>query len=244
MSELMQNEKIQFEKTDLELLSKSASFMVDDLHNFENGNNGNFSFKTMDVSHVCLLDLEFKQIEVLSKFGFQADQLKEAVKSFDNDLIDLEITKDKLILSDDNQRIEIKNLGEFSTDIPLPKLDYTSNTKMKIKEFYKVLRDFKKLGCDFITLESNEYNHNMKFSSKNDDGLQYRNFENVTNCIGSNESNYSIEYALGFMRILATNKAIKNLDIQIEYSSQKPLKLSIPGYKDKINFYLAPRVEY
>ena len=39
MSELMQNEKIQFEKTDLELLSKSASFMVDDLHNFENRNN-------------------------------------------------------------------------------------------------------------------------------------------------------------------------------------------------------------
>ncbi len=244
MSELMQNEKIQFEKTDLELLSKSASFMVDDLYNFENGNNCNFSFKTMDVSHVCLLDLEFKQIEVLSKFGFQADQLKEAVKSFDNDLIDLEITNDKLILSDANQRIEIKNLGEFSNDTPLPKLDYTSNTKMKIKEFYKVLRDFKKLGCDYITLNSNEHNHIMKFSSKNDDGSQYRNFENITNCIGSNESSYSIEYVLGFMRILATNKAIKNLDIKIEYSSQKPLKLSIPGYKDKINFYLAPRVEH
>jgi hypothetical protein len=197
----------------------------------------------MDPSHVCLLDLEFRQIEVLSKFGFQADQLKEAVKSFDNDLIDLEITNDKLILSDANQKIEIKNLGEFSNNTPLPKLDYTSNTIMKIQEFYKVLRDFKKLGCDYITLESNEYNHTMKFSSKNDDGSQYRNFENVTNCIGSNESNYSIEYALGFMRILATNKAIKNLDIKIEYSSQKPLKLSIPGYKDKIDFYLAPRVE-
>lgn len=244
MSELIQNEKMQFEKTDLELLSKSAAFMVDDLHNFENGNNSNFSFKTMDPSHVCLLDLEFRQIEVLSKFGFQADKLKEAVKSFDNDLIDLEITNDKLILSDANQKIEIKNLGEFSNNTPLPKLDYTSNTIMKIQEFYKVLRDFKKLGCDFITLESNEYNHSMKFSSKNDDGSQYRNFENVTNCVGSNVSNYSIEYALGFMRILATNKAIKNLDIKIEYSSQKPLKLSIPGYKDKIDFYLAPRVEY
>ena len=83
----------------------------------------------------------------------------------------------------------------------------------------------------------------MKFSSKNDDGSQYRYFENITNCIGSNESNYSIEYALGFMRVLATNKAIKNLDVKIEYSSQKPLKLSIPGYKDKINFLVLRLIE-
>ena len=52
----------------------------------------------------------------MSKFAYHTDEFLNAVKTFENDKIDLEITPDRLILSDVNQKIELKNI-EFVSEL-------------------------------------------------------------------------------------------------------------------------------
>ena len=130
---------------------------------------------------------------------------------------------------------------------PLPKIPYDAIFRMQIKEFYKVIKTlYKNQKNDYMTFLTGI--NGLKIKCIND----FSNTEKllIADRISSNDlenaATYSLEYIFPFIQVLNSNKLTKNLEIEIAYSNEKPLKLSVYQPIEnmpKICFYLAPRVE-
>ena len=243
LSEHIQTEKLIFSKDELELMARLPGLLVEDI-TIKPDDNNNLSFRCMDPSHISLLDVSF-QYALVSKFAFRTDDLENIIKSFNADDISLEIS-DKLILENSYERHELMQIESSDQNTPLPKIPYDAIFRMQIKEFYKVIKTlYKNQKYDYMTFLTGI--NGLKIKCIND----FSNTEKllIADRISSNDlenaATYSLEYIFPFIQVLNSNKLTKNLEIEIAYSNEKPLKLSVYQPIEnmpKICFYLAPRV--
>ena len=242
-----QIEKIKIAKTELELLTKMTDMIVDDItiNPFSYYEFGDcLSCRVMDASHVSLLEIVLKNAPLKTRFAFRTHDLKEIVSSFDSDMINFQIIPDeKLILSDTNQKNELRLIESTDGKTPLPKIDYNTIITVSIKEFYKVMSEFNKQSFDYIEF-SKQQNSPLMINSKSDHG-QFSKSVKIQNVLNDGFSCqiYGLEYIMPYLRILNTNKDTKNMDLKISFSDQKPIKFSIDNYVNRCDFYLAPRIE-
>ena len=81
------------------------------------------------------LEIVLKNAPLKTRFAFRTHDLKEIVSSFDSDMINFQIIPDeKLILSDTNQKNELRLIESTDGKTPLPKIDY--NTIITVKFYH------------------------------------------------------------------------------------------------------------
>ena len=243
-----QIEKIKIAKTELELLTKMTDMVVEEItiNPFSYYDQDCLSCRVMDASHVSLLEIVLKNAPLNKRFAFRTHDLKEIVNSFDSDIIDLQlIPGEKLILFDNNQKNELRLIETTDGKTPLPKIDYNTVITVSIKEFYKVMSEFNKQKFDYIEFCYAPANKNdLMIESKSDHGKFSKSvkIQNVLND-GFSCQIFGLEYIMPYLRILNTNKDTKNLDLEISFSENKPIKFSVDNYVNRCDFYLAPRIE-
>lgn len=213
--------------------------------------NEGLSFRGMDNSHVCLIDMGlpntiFENFETNQdlKITVKTDSFLKLVNSLDTKgSITIEATTKKIIIKQNGLSTVLENYEPSEIDYPLPKIPYDTNMSLSnetTKEIIKVLKQFAK-NFDYITF--NQFDEQFCLSSKSDDK------ESSSKTYGKNEidfksweqaeTTFSLEYISEFLKTLNAKS-----EIQIMYSNSKPLRIQTSiNNLGRIDFYLAPRIE-
>jgi len=203
--------------------------------------------RTMDRSHVALLDIRIKNSD-LSEFELMGDIVEfninptdvyNIIKELDKkgDII-FEIKRDFIEISQNGFKTQVKKLEKNDQDVPLPKIPYNSKFITKdTKHFIDLVKKFESVS-DYIKFNQSE--NKLIFSGSGDQGNTEFNYSEFADLESKSDidsiTNYSIEYIQVFLKSMVNKKAL----LIFEYSNEKPLRISLG---DNIQYYLAPRIE-
>lgn len=207
-------------------------------------------FRTMDPSHVCLVDLVlpntcFEKWEVKStgSFAVRTKEIYKLFKTLDKkDSVTLKLDDNLLYVSTRSTSSSIRLLEVSSTDCPLPKISYNALIGIELKSFKNAIKRIS-LVSEYVNLKA--LNRNIfVVSGKGDQGESKLTFERGQQELPElevkeiSESTYSIEYISQFL------KHVTSSFVTIEYSQRMPLRLEAkPMNGSRVYFYLTPRVE-
>lgn len=208
------------------------------------------TFRGMDPSHVAMLDIaipnsafEKYNVQDESKFAFRVDEFVKIIQSLNKTQIEIEITEDNnMIISQKGSRTKLKLIDTSATDTPLPRIPYDARIGIHVQDFKQALKQISVVS-DYLTIDASE--SFVEFSGKGDNGESCKQYEKGCEEITDLDvkehsvSTYSLEYLNPIVKTITKDSALS-----IDYSSVKPLRLSIrPDNVSRIDFYLAPRVE-
>lgn len=212
------------------------------------------NFKSMDPSHVVLVDLDLPK-EVFDKYRctqpgkitIKVEDLKKLVRRADSkDTVEISTVEEEEInvkMTDGYDReYTIHRLESLLGETPLPKLSYSTEITIVKQGFVKTLDDIAVVG-DHVTIAASK--DKVVFSGKSDFGsgsatlakghqdlLQLKVKED-------SRSTYGIDYLLNITKALVADKVL------IEYSSKTPVRLTfkLSEKGGQVQFYAAPRIE-
>ena len=233
--------------TELKQILGSIDTLVDDA-TFKIEDEG-LTFRGMDPSHVALIDVKASSmsfekwnIKTPGLMSVRVKELAKIIKGLDKkESIHLNFENNILSVNTKQSKTQLKTFDHSSTDTPLPKIPYNTTICISFNDFIKALKQIE-IVSDYVTFEAD--NNIFKVSGKGDNGSNERTFERGMEELAElrtqeiSTSTYSLEYLLPFL------KAVKPGTIIIQYSTQKPVKLTVKlDNSSTIEFYLAPRVE-
>lgn len=239
---------VKISQQDFAQVLKSSSVLTEEvtLHFDVEG----LTIREMDPSHVGLIDISlpntiFEKYDVQGEFdiGIRLDEIEKMVKMFHiKSNITLSKKGDLLVLSNRSETYKIRTIEKSKTDNPLPKIPFDVRVDFKqeisTKDFIKQLDKISVIS-DYVTF--NTTSQRIVLSGKGDIGEAETTWERGQVGIETREdsdSTYSLEFILPFV------KSIKDLEVSIAYSTQKPLRIETQVAKvGRIHYYLAPRVE-
>jgi len=233
--------------TELKQILGSMKTLVNDA-TFKVNEEG-LTFRGMDMHHVALINVKmfntsFEKWDVKTPglLSVRVEELYKIVKGLDKkDTIQLTFNDDVLTISTRQSKTQLKTLDHSNTDIPVPKIPYNTTITLSFNDFIKALKQIEIIS-EYVTFEADS--NFFKVSGKGDNGSNERTFERGMDEISDlrtvekSTSKYSLEYLMPFLR------AVKPGVITVQYSTAKPLKLTVKLDNNSIiEFYLAPRVE-
>src|SRR3990167_3449221 len=197
---------------------------------FEITNEG-LTFRGMDPSNVCLIDLtmsnaSFEKYEVHQegKFAVRVNELNKLLKNFNKkDSVRLYTKEHMLAIETKTSKTNLRMIDASSCDCPVPKLRYNAKVGITTNAIKKALNQIKTVS-DYVTLETINI-RNFILSGKGNSGESTINFERGMEEIPEIEVReesktvYSLEYLIPFLRQLKTCKYVT-----LEYSSRQPLR--------------------
>ncbi len=240
-------------KTLLQIV-KSVSGLIEDA-SFKMTNEGLF-FRSMDVSHVALLDMILpntifekycimagqKETNADLKFAFRTDEFLRIVKSLDTKgsiSVNIKPYKQIIELNQNGFSSTLKTTEPTEQDTPLPKIDYNTIVcfdKDETKQFVKILKKIE-TQSDYINLISN--GRKLEIKGTGDNGFNSAILEPCFDRMSDSNSVYSLEYLKPFLQSLS-----KDSEIDLSFSSTKPIKITARINNTRcLWFYLAPRIE-
>lgn len=207
-------------------------------------------FRTMDPSHVAMLDVMWDQsnfekwtVTKQGSFGINTDEIYNLVKLFDKkDTVTFSIQDGMLVFETKTSKEKLR-LVEASqkniSDVPIPHITY--NAKMGL--LYKPIKDIVKrvsLVDDIINI--NMHGQIVEFSGKGDKGESNLRLEKGMPDIPEfeikedSECHYSLEYIRAFLNSI-------NNSVFIEFSTKMPMRMTTTFRNNsRVHFYLAPYV--
>ena len=212
--------------------------------------NEGLTFRGMDPSHVCLLDINmpncsFEKYEVNQEgsFAFRTEEITKLLKNFNKkDSVRLYTKDDLLVVETKTSKTQLRLIEPSNLDCPLPKILFDSLIQITLDALKKSVRQIETVS-DYITLETTQ-NRSIILSGKGNSGESTITFERGQEEIPDiqvkepSQSTYSFEYIKPFLQQLKTASLI------LEYSSSKPLRIEAKiDNISKMFFYVAPRVE-
>lgn len=210
-----------------------------------------FIFRTMDPSHIALLDVlwdssnfEKWNVSKPGSFAIETEQFYKLVKCFDKkDTITMSIKNEMLVFQTktSTEKLRLVEPYEITTDCPLPKITYDAT----ITTSQKAIKDIiKRIDLVAEHVEINMHGQVMEFSGKGDKGEANLKLEKGMPDIPEfylredSTSRFNVEYIKEFLKCLDGSM------ITTEFSTRMPLRMSTKfSNGSRIHFYLAPRVE-
>lgn len=208
-------------------------------------------FRTMDPSHVGLIDVmwnscNFEKWSVIQPgvFRINTDQVYKLVKHFDKkDSVTISIKEKMLIFETKTSTEKIKLLEptEIKEDTPLPKINYN----VRLGTSHKIINDIvKRVNLVADNIDIKMHGQMVEFYGKGDKGESRLKLEKGMPDVPEFEiredshSTFSIEYIKEFL------KCFNGGSILTEFSTRMPLRMTgFLGKESRVHFYLAPRVE-
>lgn len=213
-------------------------------------NNEGLMCRTMDPSHVSLIDISMDKVD-FEKFNIDNEQqitinVKEflkILKELDNNSIDVNIKKDTIELNQNGFNYKINKIESVDyTDPPLPKIPYNAEIQLNGISNNEVKKIFKKIAAisDYVTFEADD--DKIVFSGSGNNGKSEIELNKTKALIFLNENSaatYSLEYINPFLKSVT-----KDTKVKFQFSDTKPLRIETSlGVQSRIHFYIAPRVE-
>lgn len=240
-------------KLELEQILKLFNTIVEDIQ-IKLDNEGLY-IVTMDPQHVALLEIAlpdsaFEKYEVNDDIIFNVDIEKtlKIVNQFDkNDNIRMTIgtdNKNKQVLKLECRELSytVNLLDSISQSTPIPRLPYDCKATLYGDSIKKYLTKLN-VTSKYVTLETND--QSFALSNSGDNGtckiiLEKGHLDLVNlSCRNNSKCTYSTEYIIPYFKAM-----LSNFTHDIEYSTQKPLRInSNLFYVGRVNYYIAPRVE-
>lgn len=243
---------------------ESANTLVDEV-TIEINQDG-FVVRTMDPSHIALIDIVLSKNDFISfvepegeaiKFGLRSEEMLKLIKQFkpvdknDNEDITLELVDNKLVITkqtNDGDKIQgrIHRIEPSSGTCPLPKLTYNVDVPIPTPKLSRQIEslsqvgEYLKLSVDIADARGSECK--ITFSTTTD-GIDQSNTITIEDS-GSivretSQAVYSLDY---IQKMVRTMKFAEQVTVQ--YSTKMPLRLVVKlGAMSFIHFYLAPRVQ-
>jgi proliferating cell nuclear antigen len=212
------------------------------------------NFKSMDPSHVSMIKLDIRpnncQVFKLNKnvgFGLNVESLLKMLKIKKDDTLELKLVGKTLRIRVKGQSVAnltIKTLDMEKPDIPEPKLTFNVNLRIEPKKLYEKVKAIRDIG-DHLIIESKDSNM-ISLSSKNDNsentiGFDMYKHEGDILELDTKESSRAM-FNLNYLFDMV--KALKPFDvIDLEYSSNMPMRLKAFNQIVETTYYLAPRIE-
>lgn len=203
--------------------------------------------RMMDNDHISLIDMRIPEnffqswtFKTEIKFSFNAKTLLKIISSLNKkQSVLIEIAEDQLMITQKEFSTSLK-INEASNSVcPLPRIQFDTLIRCDITDFKNVLKPIETLS-DYVTIEKT-FDYCYLFG-KGDKGSSKIELDTRFAFVKQNdlsESTYSFEYLKPFLKSVP-----KNSIIEIEFSTQKPLRISATLSKtNDVQFYLAPRVE-
>lgn len=229
-----------------------ASFLTEtlDIHVVQEPNGEALIFRTMDNSHVALIDVMWNSVNFekwnIKKAGIfciNTIQVNRLVKHFARlDTITMSIRDGMLIFETKTSTEKIKLLSptEIKEDVPLPKITYN----VRLGTTHKAISDIvKRIALVTDDMDVNMHGQIVEFSGKGDKGESNLKLEKGMPDVPEWEiredshSTFSVEYIQAFL------KSIIDSSVITEFSTKMPLRMTgFLGTESRVNFYLAPRV--
>jgi proliferating cell nuclear antigen len=242
------------DKNTLLQISKSVELLKENDATFTLDEEG-ISFRGMDHSHVALIDIGipntcFEKYSCIEKqkFGVNIIEFRKLVYSLDNKgSISLIIKKEEILISQNGFNAKIKLLEPSEKDCPLPHISYDDSMVIfspeqntNAIEFKKILAKINTIS-DHITINCDD--SRIVFSGSGDSGNAEKTIDREECEINNkedSETTYGLEFIMAFLKTLS-----KNSNVELGFSKERPLRLQTKiNNLGRIDFYLAPRVEY
>ena len=189
----------------------------------------------MDPSHVCLIDIDYNiphPNHDAYKFAIRLEDLMRSLKLIKDPTLDIHVQRDHVQFTSNTAKFQIRKIETSDTMTPLPTVPFTENITTTYKELHTAIK-FIASQSSFITFSPN------KVSCKTDNGLIETTFPAMYD-VRTDNGTFDLDYLGSFMKALKVKPTQK---IQIQYSKEKPLKMTIDTQNVHIDLYLAPRVE-
>lgn len=207
-------------------------------------------FRCMDPSHVCLLDVifrneSFEKYEVTKAgiFAIRSDEISKLVKTFNKkESLELSVTDDNLIkLRTKTSTNTLRLIEHTKIDTPLPKINFNAIIAIELKELKNIL---KRIGVISEYLNLDMHDQKLELSGRGDSGDSKVTLEKGMDFIPeydlkeNTKSTYSLEYVNLFFKIFNDGM------ITLAFSEKMPIKISKKiNNGSSVDFYLAPRIE-
>ena len=205
-------------------------------------------FRSMDSSHVSMVDIRLPEtifqtwnIKNEIKISFDVKEFLKIVKSLNKkQSVLIEISENEILIANKDTQATTKLREGSSNDYPLPRLTYDATLEAKSQDFKNLLKSVQSV-CDSFTIKMIDQTGSIH--GKKDQGEIFTTIGkeiSVKNSSDVFEVTYSFEYLTPFLKSIP-----KDSNIQMGFSAQKPCRLTTSlNNIGKIDFYLAPRMEY
>jgi len=227
------------------VLVDEAEFLID-----ETG----LSLKATDPSQISLVDFSlpkssFKKFEVKepTKIGVDLNYLNQVMsRAKTKDSLSLSISEDKsklnLVFTGQSKRSFLIPLLDIDTaDLPLPKIDFDSEVKIRASAFQDSLKDANLISThlvlsvvdDSFVVKANSSKGNLEnIYTKSDDAI-------ISLKAGQEVSSmFPLDY------LVSVTKATSNdTELVIKLKSNAPVEISYAIGEGKLKYFLAPRIE-
>lgn len=237
---------------DLKSFFALAHILVENLtiHIVKEDSGQGIMFRTMDPSHVAMLDVLWDQsnfekwtVTKEGSFGINTDEVYNLVKLFDKkDTVTFSIQDGMLVFETktSKEKLRLTEATQKSIfDVSLPRITY--NARMGL--IYKSIKDIvKRVALVDHIININMHGQLVEFSGKGDKGESNLRLEKGMPDIPEfeikedSECSYSLEYIQEFL------KSVNN-SVMIEFSTKMPMRMTTTFRNNsRVHFYLAPYV--
>lgn len=210
-------------------------------------------FRTMDPLHVALIDIRISannfekyQVDHDGYFSLNSDEIVKYLRTLDkNDSLEISLNDNEMIEFKTRSSMTKFKINEASDPFltPLPKLAFDTRLVIDLKTFKKMVKKCMLID-DYLIFKTNDQRFEM--SAINPDRRETKEvLEKGMMSLKDLDVKYDTEAMYSSEYISTLIKPISSdIPIQLEFSSRRPLKMTItinPNFI--ISYYLAPRVE-
>jgi len=221
-------------------------------------NKKNVVFRCVDSQNISMINISFPvwafdTFDAPEKqscsFGIKIDEFKKnLVKFSDNNPVYLESKdlNDFQIMINGNKKTDVKTWKvENEKENPPPSLKYTAKIALDPKAITKILSNignkskYVTINCskNFVQFCGNEDGQKNNFHLERGKNPELLDLDSID----ETSSNYLLEYMTNIIREIGK----KSQRVQLEYAPSKTMRMSfdMPSLA-KVDYYLAPRIEY
>jgi len=229
-------------------------------------NDGNLRIRTMDPSHVCLIDMEFFTDHLYDdvKCAIRTDSLLKVLKSitwgaYDKDdtdgkrvviayIYDADHQNDKIRVRAGNDVTDLRVIAHCDSNVPEIKIDHTNKISVPAKDMLSAAKKIKAVS-EYMSIGMQD-GAVMAFGN-GDDGKRSCQIDNteVTRALEPEEKIVTVSMDYLYPILARAPKIIKDaqkdMDHRMELSTavKKPIRLVYFNDWIRSEFWLAPRVE-
>jgi len=227
------------------VLVDEAEFIIDD--------NG-LSLKATDPSQISLVDFTlpknaFKKFEVKepTKIGVDLNYLNQVMsRAKAKDALELTVSEDKskltLVFSGSSKRsFLIPLLDIASAEIPLPKIDFDAEVKIRADALSDSFKDANLISTHVIFLVENDSFIVRANSSKgNLENIYNNKDDSVLSLKAKNETRamFPLDYLISMIKATSADT-----EVSVKLKSSAPIEFSYVIGEGKFVYFLAPRIE-
>lgn len=210
-------------------------------------NEDGMKFRTMDPSHIALIDIQlpkeaFESYEcpIEIKLGVRISDLSKIIKrSKKEEDVTISINaQNMLLINMGSKEFEMRLIDAGSAETPLPKIEYETKVTVPLQSISEALTDIS-IFSEYFTINATP--ESVVFSGKGDSGKVTISVDDMVEPITGTAN---VTHELKDLVSIIGSFVDKNMDCTIELSSNKPAKYVFKiADVGVINFFMAPRVE-